>query len=116
MSFTDEDCSTFYGNTSHLFAAALLATKDGEGRMQVAWVAFGPSGSFFLQRKNGDPFWHGLPKDLEELVAKYPRDVVHLTLGRPQGWWVLSTTKPGNGDYRESMSFQIGSTARRLPT
>ncbi|CAE7939256.1 HERC1 [Symbiodinium sp. KB8] len=84
-----EDAETFFGNTSDLFAAALHATKDSDGKMQVSWVAFGPKQSFFVHRANGEPFWHGLPKELEELVARHPRDVKHLALARPTGWCVL---------------------------
>ena len=40
--FADRDRSTIFGNTSDEFAAAVDATKDTAGRMQVSWVAFGP--------------------------------------------------------------------------
>ncbi|CAE7369424.1 HERC1 [Symbiodinium sp. CCMP2592] len=85
----DQDRSTFFGNSSDLFAAALHAAKDADGKMQISWVAFGPQNSFFVYRVDGEPFWHGLPEELEELLAKRPRDVKHLALGRPTGWWVL---------------------------
>ena len=104
ISFEDEDWSTFFGNTSHVFAAAVRATQDNDGKMQISWVAFGPSGSFFVQRTRGEALWYGLPKILAELVAKSPRDVVHLALGRPTGWCVLF----GDGAWAWSLPSEHG--------
>ena len=96
VSYDDEDWSTFFGNVSDLFTAALHATKDPDGRMQISWVAFGPHHSFFVKQVRGEPFWHGLPQESEELVVKCPQDVKHLALARPTGWWVLFR----NGDWK----------------
>ncbi|CAE6915792.1 osm1 [Symbiodinium sp. CCMP2592] len=87
--FADRDRSTIFGNTSDEFAESVNATRDTAGRMQVSWVAFGPQQSFFVQPVKGEPFWHGLPPDLEDLVTKYPLHIKHLALGRPTGWCVL---------------------------
>ena len=73
LNYGNQDRSTFCGKVSNLFVAALHATKDTDGKMQISWVAFGPQDSFFVQRVDGEPFWHGLPRELEELVAKSPR-------------------------------------------